>query len=175
MVKGKRRQQTLLVIVIGLACVWLADRVLGVGLRTRRTTLRQHIASEEIALRTALVTQQRKEAIRTAYQQYAPYFAEGLTDRELMAEFLKETERIAQDSGVLIVNLSSDNVPSTGRDSTTYKAQLKVEASVQQLVNLLEKIQNSRLLITLDSFSLSPKDKEASSLTLEATIMLSVP
>jgi hypothetical protein len=98
-----------------------------------------------------------------------------LPDRELIATFLKETERLTQQSGVAIVDLTPDHSPSKTAGHTTYKAQLKAEAALEPILTFLYQLQNSRLLLRLDRFSLTPKDELASAIRLDATISVIVP
>lgn len=175
MVKGKAREKLLWMVAGGLAIGFVGERVIFSGLRTKSRTLRQQIVAEEVQLRTSVSLQKQKATILQDQQKYADYFLPGLPDRELMVTFLKETERLAQESGVAIVDLTPDHQPSKTAGQTTYKAQLKAEAALEPIVNLLYQLQKSRLLLRLDRFSLTPKDEQASAIRLDATISVIVP
>jgi len=175
MVTWKKREKLLLIVVIGLAVCWLGERMLVGGLHRRLTTLQREIAAAEVELRTGLRVQQRKDLVLDESRRYSPYLLSGVPEREILARFLKEIEQLAHESGVSIVSFKPDNQPSKSHDFTAYKAQLRAEANVEQLLDLLAKIQNSRLLIKLDQFSLTPKNEQASILTLETTLSMAVP
>lgn len=173
--KGKARERLLWVVMGALAVAFLGERFLLSGVRTRNRTLRQQITAEEVKLRTSIGMQKRKAAILSDQRKYADYFLFPADDRERIAAFLKETERIAQESGAAIVDLIPDNQPSKVAGQTRYAAQLKVEASMAQFLTLLHHLQDSRFLIKVDRFSLTPKDEQASSLRVDTTISLVVP
>lgn len=173
--KGKGHEKLLLVITIGLVVLYLGDRLIFSGLRTRSQTLRQEIAAEEVRLRMGVSIQKRKGAMLNEQKKYAVYFLPTTQERELIAKFLKETERIAQESKITIADLTPDNQPSKAAAQRTYKAQLKAEATLEQLLTFFSKLQASQLPIRLDRFSLTPKDEQASSLRLETTISMVVP
>ncbi len=173
--KGKIRQRLLWIATISLAVVFLGDRVLFSGMRAKNNALKRAITDEEVTLRSGVGIQKRRGLIETDQKKYAGYFLSAASDRELIAKFLKETERIAQEAGVSIVDLTPDNQPSKGVEYKLYKAQLKGEATVEQLLNLLYKLQTSRLLIKLERFSITPKDEHANAVRLETTISMAVP
>ena len=173
--KGKARQRLLLIATISLAVVFLGDRILLSGMRAKNTALKRTITEEEVTLRSGVGIQKRRSLIEAEQKKYAGYFLTAASDREIIGKFLKDTERIAQEAGVSIVDLTPDNQPSKGLEYTLYKAQLKAEATLEQLLNLLYKLQTSRLLIKLERFSITPKDERASTVRLETTISMAVP
>ena len=172
--KGKTRQRLLWIATISLAVVFLGDRVLLSGIRAKNHALKRAITDEEVTLRSGVGIQKRRGLIETEQKKYAGYFLPAASDRELIGKFLKETERIAQEAGVSIIDLTPDHQPSKGLDKL-YKAQLKAEATVEQFLNLLYKLQTSRLLIKLERFSITPKDERADAVRLETTISMAVP
>lgn len=175
LMKGKLRERLLWMVTIGLGTVFLVDRVLLSGMRAKSEALRREITTEEVGLRSGVGIQKRKGMIQGERQRYSGYLLPPASDRELIGTFLKETERIAQEAGAVILDLTPDNQPAKGAPYKLYKAQLKAEASVEQLLNFLYKLQTSRLLIKLDRFSITPKDERAALVRLETTISMAVP
>lgn len=173
--KGKGRERLLWALTIGLGTVFLVDRVLLSGMRDKGEALRREITAEEVDLRSGVGIQKRKGIIQNERQRYGGYLLPAASDRELIGNFLKETERIAQEAGAVILDLTPDNQPVKGAPYKLYKAQLKAEATVEQLLNFLYKLQTSRLLVKLDRFSITPKDERASLVRLETTISMAVP
>ena len=175
MIKGKGREKLLWALTIGLGVLFASDRLLFSGLRTKSQTLHRKIAEEEVKLRMGVGIQKRKDTILNEQKKYALYLPPPAQERELIARFLKETERIAQESGVTIADLTPDNQPAKGMEYKIYKAQLKAESTMEQLLSFLYKLQTSRLPIKLDRFSIAPKDEQATTLRLETTISMAVP
>jgi len=175
MVKGTGRHKLLLAATIVLAVVYLADRMVLSGLLTRMRQLRTAITTEEAALRMNLGLQARKAALLDESKTYSAYLITASPEHEITARFLKEVERIAQESGVSLTDLTPDAQPSKTTDVRTYRAQLRADATLWQLWKLFDQLQRSHLLLTLDRFTLTPKDEQASLLRLEATLNLAVP
>lgn len=175
MMKGVGRERLLWVSTIGLAVLFLGDRLLLSGMRAKGEALRREITEAELTLRSGVGIQKRRGLIESEQKRYGGYFVQAASDRELIGTFLKETERIAQEAGAMIVDLTPDNQPAKAGNYKIYKAQLKAEASTEQLLNLLYKLQSSRMLIKLDRFSITPKDDRASLMRLETTISMAVP
>ena len=176
MAQWKKREKALLIGTIGLALLYLSDRLLFSSLRAKQQSLHQEIAAAELTFRTGLAVRQRKDAILREQKQYASYFLPASPERELTATFLKEAERLAQGSGAVIMDLTPEiQPPSSAAGQRLYRAQLKAEADVEKLLRFFQALQTSRLLVKLDRFSLTPKDEPASVLRLEATISITVP
>lgn len=169
------RERTLWIATVALGMLFLSDRVLLSGLRAKGETLRREITAEEVDLRSGVGLQKRRGTIQTDRQRYGHYLLPPASDRELIGKFLKETERIAQEAGAVILDLTPDNQPAKGAPYKLYKAQLKAEATIEQLLNFLYKLQTSRLLVKLDRFSVTPKDERAALVRLETTISMAVP
>ena len=144
-------------------------------LRLRLRDLNQQIDAEEKILKHNLSTRERKDQILKEYTNYQSYLLEPEQDRKIIAEFLKEVEKLAQISGVSIINLTPEGEQEYGEGHQRYNAELKAEAYIEQIIDFLYKIQTSNLLIKMDKFSLSPRDKEANILNLETTISIAIP
>ena len=175
MIQWNARERVWLALVLGLAAAWVTDRVIVTGWRDRAVSGRRQVAEAELALMVDEQTARRKDRIRSEYQQYAPYLLGALPEREIVAQFLKELERVAQEAGVTIVSLTPDRQAAPRQDSTVYTAQFKGEATLEQCVGLLAKVQQSRLLMTCDQLTLAPKDAAASALRMEMVVSLAVP
>lgn len=98
-----------------------------------------------------------------------------MEQRQIIEELLKETERIAKDLGVSIISLSPQEPSEQPKEYKKYKADLRMEGSLEQIINFLYKVGNSKLLIKLDRLSFSPKDEQASLLKAETTVSIAVP
>lgn len=176
LLKGQAgRERILWVATISLGLLFLGDRVLLSGMRAKGETLKREITAKEVDLRSGVGIQKRKGMIETDRHRYGSYLLPPASDRELIGKFLKETERIAQEAGAVILDLTPDNQPAKGSPYKLYKAQLKAEATTEQLLNFLYKLQTSRLLVKLDRFSITPKDERAAVVRLETTISMAVP
>jgi len=170
----KGKQKILVYVVVGILVYAFIGRFIFFGLGARLKQLKQQTKLAEANLKKGLETQKRKDIISSDYDKYHLFLAiEKMEQRQIIEELLKEVERIAKDSGASLLNLSPQEA--TEQDKRRYKADLRIEASAEQILNFLYKIQESKLLIKLDKISVSPKDEQASMLKAEATISIAVP
>lgn len=172
-VKGK--QKILVVASIYVVSIFLADRIFLYGLRSKLRGVRQQIKAEEARLKKNLSIKNNKDKILSDYNNYQPYLKEWLVDeKQTTAQLLREIERLAKSSGVSIVNLNPQEGPEQAKGYNKYKADLRLEASPEQLISFLFGVSESKLLIKIDKLSLVPKDEQASVLRIEALISMAV-
>lgn len=173
--KGKQK------IVLTVAATVLVCAVIGkyffMPVATKLRQLQQEIRAEEEKLKVSLTIEKRKDKIISEYNQYQRYLElkSDLSDAEIVTRFLKDIEKIAQESGLSIITLNPQNQPDLSQGYRTYTADLRAEANLKQLLNFFHKIQNNQLLIKLDKLSLTPKDEQATALRLDTTIRIIIP
>jgi len=171
-----RSQKILSYVAGGIICVFFIEKFFFAGLRAKINTLNQQIKKEEVDLKIGIDIQKRKDSILKDYNNYKDYLSgQNISDKEIFTGFLKEIEKLAQESGLSIINLTPQNEPQKIRDYTKYNADLKAEAPLEKFFDFLNRIQNDKLLVKLDKLSLSPKDEQASLLKIEATISITIP
>jgi len=172
----KGRQKILLYAGAGLVAVIFIGRFLFVGLAGSLKKLDCQIKIEEQKLKNVAAIQKSKDAIIADYDRLKPHIdIEKTPERQIIEELLKEVEKIAKDSGGSVLNLSPQAQIEETKTCKKYKADLRMEANVEQVINFLYGVQNSRLLIRVDRMSLSPKDEQATTLRVDMALSLAVP
>jgi Tfp pilus assembly protein PilO len=172
----KTKQKILSYLLLAGIIVFLILRFIFLGLNNRLKQLNQQIKLTEGKLKRVLEIQRMKDVVTADYKEYQPYLKlEQLSERDTVEELLKEVESIAKDSGVSVINLSPQEGPEQTKEYKKYKADIRLEASFEQILNFLNKIQEDKLLIKLDRISLVPKDEEAQILRVEGTISIAIP
>lgn len=176
-IKINNREKILIYFIAALILFFLIERLLFSGLRGKSKAISQQIKVEEARLKSGLEIQKRKEKIEAECKELKPYLekTEGISEQEIFAKFLKEVEKIAQDAGVSIVNLSPQGEIQEEADSKKYDAEFRAEGNLTQIFTFIYKIQTNTLLIKLDKMTLSPKDEQANITKIAATISLVVP
>jgi len=177
MMKINRREKLLIYAVAGIILFFLIERFLFSGLRGKAKSVSQQIRIEEARLRAGLDIQERKDKITAEYKELKPYLekTEGISDREIFAKFLKEAEKVAQGAGVSIVSLSPQDETLDEPEDVKYNADLRAEGNINQVLDLMGRIQNSPLLVKIDKMSLSSKDEKASTIKVEAVLSMVAP
>lgn len=171
-----KKQKILASIAVLMAGVFLVERVVFSGMRSKSKKISQQIKLAESMLEKDLSLHGSKDKLIAEYNKYQVYFkAKEFNSEQLMAEFLKEIERLAKDSAVSVVSFSPQAVPEDTRGSVRYKADLRLEANYNQALIFMQKIQESKLLIALDKVSFVPKDERASILKLDIVASMAVP
>lgn len=173
--KLKRNEKILLFLAAGIVSVFLIQKFFLSGLAGKIKSVHRQVKSEELKLRTAMEIQKRKADIMDDYKKYKSYLENSeLSDVDAVTTFLKDVERMAQESGVSIMNLSPRSEAVETADHRKYEADLRVEAAPDRIFDFLNRIQNNKFLIKIDKFSLSPRDETATILRLETTLSVTV-
>ncbi len=137
--------------------------------------LSKKISIQELAFRKGLNIQKSKDRIAHEYKEYSKFLIKDTNDRDIIAGFLKEIEKITQESGLSVVNLAPEEKIVLAKEYKEYKANLRMEGSMEKLLNFLNKVQNSSLLIKLSKLNFISKDEQASVLRIDVTVSLIVP
>jgi len=167
------RQNFLAAAAILLVALFLFEKLFLSGLRTKIRAMDQEIKKAETGLAVAMNVQARKEFITEDNKAYDRYFGQGkISDVKLVTDFLKEIEVIAQKTRISIVSLNPDNKPREDGGYKKFYADLRFEASSEQIHQFLNEIQNSGLLIKAEKIAITSRDESAASLRVDATISM---
>jgi len=170
------RQKILIYITCGIVGIFLIEKFFFSSLRVKIKSLYQQIRVEEANLKAGIEVQKRKDSALKDYQDYKNYLsATEQSEKEQFTGFLREIEKLSQESGLSILNLTPKNEPENIKDYKKYTAELRAESSLENLFKFLEKLQNDNMLIKLDKFALTPKDELATILKLDSTVSISIP
>lgn len=141
----------------------------------RINKIQQGIRVAELEVKEGLRVQAQKKEIVEEYKKYGHYIKQaGISVREKTGNFLKELERTSQEANLSVISLTPSEILENGQ-KTHYRADFKAEGDMEEVLFFFNKIQESKLLIKVDKFSLSPKDKTATDLKLDAKIGMSLP
>jgi hypothetical protein len=147
-----------------------------VGLAGSLKKLNSQIRIEEQKLKNVLAIQKSKDTITADYERLKSYIdIERMPERQIIEELLKEAEKIAKDSGGTVLNLSPQAQIEEAKTYKKYKADLRMEANVEQLLSFFYGLEKSRLLIKIYRMSLSPKDEQATTLKVDMALSMAVP
>jgi len=138
--------------------------------------LDQQIRLSEARVERVIGIQKEKSAVSAECKKYQAYMeAASWDERRIMEELLKEAERIAKDSGVSVINLSPEPGSEQDKEYKKYKVSLRVDASLEQLLVLLNKIAEDKLLIKVEKLAVVPKGEAAELLKVETIISIAIP
>jgi len=138
--------------------------------------LNRQIKLAEAQLQKIAGIQKERGAVTAECDKYKSYLeASSWDERRVFEELLKTVERIAKDSGVSVINLSPEPGVEQGKEYKKYKVSLRVDADLEQLLILLNKIVSDKLLIKVEKLAITPKGETAELLKVETTISIAIP
>jgi len=169
--KSKNRN----IIIISLVAIIILAIFVIKPLINKIESIQKNLRFAEVGIKESLQVKTQKIDIENEYLQYEMYLNEaGSSKRERIGNFLKEIERLSQEADISITNLSPlETEEKEGLDA--YGADFKSEGGIEDILFFINKIQESKMLIKLDSFSFSPKNDAASILKLNAKIVMVLP
>ena len=174
--KLTKNQTIFLYLGAGLSLLVLMERFFISEFRDRLYKFEQQIRLEEARLRKDLNIQRTKDIILKDYEYCKPFLRLNDADeKDIVADLLKEIENLVRISGASVVNLSHHEAKEETPRYRKYRATLRLEATLQQLLNFLHSVQNSELLMKLDKISIVSKDEEAHVLSIDGIITIAIP
>ena len=172
-VKGGKKI-LLYVISASFGILFLANFIFAI-LGSRLKQFNQRIKLAEVKLTQILQIQKARGMVEEESKTYQSFLAvDSWDERHVVEELLKETERIAKDSRVSVINLSPQQTPETGQGCKKYKADLRIDATLEQIYGFLRGVEMSSLLIKVEKFSVASKNEEGDILKSEMTIAIAI-
>ena len=175
MLKIKKREKIIFSVVAGIIVIFMLEKIVFSNFRKKMRELNKKIKVQETAIRNGLSINKSKDRIIQEYKDYAKFLITDAQDQDIVARFLKEMEKITQDSGLSVVNLAPEEKLIETPEYKEYRANLRLEGNMEQLLNFLKKVQDSTLLIKLVKLNLISKDEMASLLRIDVAVSLVVP
>jgi hypothetical protein len=170
---GKRERMVIYPVAV-LVVLFVVVKLCVVPMKHKGEADREAIKKLETDLSSALSISQRKDQIVRDASAYKKYI-QGLQDassRETATKFLKEIEKIAQESNVSILSLTPEHAAGTAEDDKILLASLRAEGDAKQFYVFIGKMQESTLLLKLEDFALTAKDEESGALKMDMSISL---
>ena len=170
-----RPQRITAVTVVVLVCLFGFYRVVVTGMQQRFHRLAQLIRIEEARLERNVAVLQARARIEADYARAQPYFASvGDNDKQILARLLQEIESTVRSVNGSIVNLSPRSQIDDEQLCTRYGADVRLELTPADVLRFLRAIEESGLLISVDTFTISAKDDAAAVLRFEGVVSLAV-
>jgi len=171
-VKLKKNEALLLYALAGLAGFFLVPKVIFGPFHEKLTGLSRDVILEEARLKKGKGLEAEKEQILKEYEKYATYFSlQGFSDEEVVANLLKEIEKVGRSSGLAIVDMKPQQEVKTDKFSKQFYIGVKAEADMRRLVKFLFELQNSQILFSVEKMSVAPKSEESPDLIIALTIV----
>lgn len=169
------RKKILFYITAGMAAVFLFNRYVIKGIGSQISLVTKQITIAENELGKLVILQSKKNELVEDIKLVIPYVKAVNFQDDGGTILLKEIEQMVHVSGGTILMLNLQNSTSNSDDYKKYLANIRLELSFSQLLMFLGKIQDSKILISLDRFSVAKKDETSGMLKVEGVVALTVP
>ncbi|MFH2137752.1 MAG: hypothetical protein ABII88_04515 [Candidatus Omnitrophota bacterium] len=172
-----KHKKMIIAAVVAVVFIVLFERLFIADLRKQSKNISNQIRIEEVRLREDLGFMEAKDQLFSDYEKCKPFFAtEGLGEKDIKAQLLREVENIVRASGGSVVNLTPQEAGEKGDDQFMfYKANVQVDLTLEQLLKFFDNIQESKMLIKLDKFSVAAKDNKSDILKMDGIISIAIP
>lgn len=157
----KLTKQERLIAYVALVVFLLAffDRFMLEAILSRMDTVESEIRMKELLVKKNLKLLHQKDVITNEDTRYSVYSIQAKSPEEEISGVLKEIERLASESSVVMSEIKPTGIEE-GAVVKKYSIALSCEATMEQLANFMFQIENSKILFTIDTYSLSSKDRE---------------
>lgn len=139
----------------------LVDRIILGPILNKMTLLDERISVQEDLIRKNARIVAEKERIQVVAAEFAPYLRAGSSQEEEVARILGEVEKLARKTSLYVVDMKPMGMTEEAANRK-YTVDLNCEAQMEQITNFMYEIENSPILLVVESFSISPKSKETS-------------
>ncbi|MFA5319908.1 MAG: hypothetical protein WBE75_02855 [Candidatus Omnitrophota bacterium] len=171
--KLDKKQKIIISAVGGILLLLFFNKIIIGGINEKTRVLERQIKLAEAKLVKDTGIQKDKDNLLYEYNAYQSYFKYAKQDQTLIiSDFMKEIERLAKETGVSIVALSPRSEPEKLKEAVKYKADLKVEGTLAQVLTFMCQIRDNKLLIGFDKVLLAPKDETGLLIRLEGVISI---
>jgi hypothetical protein len=168
----KKTEMMLAYAIGGLLLVILVVRVIFTPFHQKLGALDRDATLAEARLKKGLGLIEKKDEIEQEYGKYASYFSlQGNSGEEAVAAFLREIEKLGRASGMTIVDIKPQKESAGDKFSQQYQISIKAEATMEGVVKFLHALQESSLLFGVDKMVLVPRGEEASTLSVNLTVV----
>ena len=156
---SKREKMVLFGSILAVSCA-LVDRVIVNSLAKKLAGQDAQIAAREAEIRKDLKIAAQGKRIVTLHDSYKPYIGTQSTENEEFTVFLKEVDTLARDSGIYVVDMKPNGTKEEG-ESKKYLINLNIEAEMASLVKFMYAVEDSKKLMTVEKYQISPKSKDS--------------
>lgn len=167
--RSAREKMVLCAAVLALSAAFV-DRVVVASLSRKAKELDAQIAAREAEIRKDLRIVAQKRRIEIQHVNYKPYLGTMSTENEEFTAFLKEVDTLARDNTIYIVDMKPTGTKAVG-NAKQYLINLNIEAEMPAVVRFMYGIEDSKKLMTVEKYQLSPKSKDSA--TAKCSLLVS--
>ena len=170
-----QREKVILYVSVAVVLVVFADQlILGPIVRSLHS-LDQKIYDTEANIKGSIRLLGQKEKMKKEAEHYASYAKSSKSSEEEILVLLKLIQELASQASVNLL-YSKPGGGGESKQRNVYRVSLECEGQMEQLINFFYAIENSKLLLQIEKYSLQPTAKGSSVVKCAAVVsMASIP
>lgn len=159
--KLSKKEKIIFYLVIFFVSLVILDRLIASPVLNKMKSLDKEIKKKEAQIKKDLRIVARKDRILAENVKYSSFLDAFQSKEDQAASSLKEIEDYADKASVYLVDMKPSSTKESGA-SKKYLINLNCEAQMEQLISFMYNIENSKELLTIERFQISPKAKGSS-------------
>lgn len=156
-----KREKAVLYGAVIAVFLTIVDRLIIAPISSKMTSLDKAIQEEESRIKTNLHILAQKDKIVANSAKYSSFLTNSKSEEEEITFLLKEIETMSNDASVYLIDLKP--MESKSEDlSKKYSVNLNCEGQMEQIIKFMYNIENSKSLLAIERYQITPKSKESS-------------
>ena len=164
-----KREKMILYVTSFAVSIMVVDRFVVRPIVNTFHSLDQEVHDLQTNIRKSIRLLAQKERMLNEAKQYASYSAELKSPEEEAVALLKHVEELANQSSINLLYAKPAASPPQ-EQIKKYYVNLEFEGQMEQLVNFFYQIENSKLLLRIEKYTLQPTAKGSSVVKCTATV-----
>ena len=164
-----KREKLIFYLTVLFVSLTLLDRMVISPISSKMQSLNKEIQEKETGIIKNLRILAQKDRISAESNKYSGFLDVPKSEEEETTALLKEIESLANKSTIYIVDMKPAGVKEIG-SSKRYMVNLNCEAQMEHITDFMYNIENSRKLLTIDKYQISPKERVSSIAKCSMTI-----
>lgn len=168
--KLSKKEKALLYAAVFVGLVVLLDRAIIYPVYAKIRSLHTQIKEKEFTIVKEMRILAMKDKIAGEAKKYSSYAGVALSEEEEITTLLKEIESLANKSSLYVVDMKPAGAKEEKDKSKKFLVSLSCEGQMEQIMDFMYNVENSKSLLSIERYQISPKSRESSVATSSMTI-----
>ena len=171
-----QREKLILYVSTAIVMIMFVDRLVVGPIYKSIHSLDQQIHDMETNIKESIHLLGQKDQMMKEAEYYATYSAPSKSEEEETLILLKQIQELANQASVNLLYSKPGGAAAETKERNVYRVSLECEGQMDQLINFFYAIENSKLLLRVEKYSLQPTAKGSSVIKCAATVsMIGIP
>lgn len=166
-----KREKAIFYVTATFLVLMALDRAILYPTFSKMDTLDSEIKTKQVNINRDLRMLSQKNRILKEVAKYGSYLNKPQSEEEGVTTLLKEVESLANKSSLYIVDMKPAGLKIDEKKSQRYAVNLNCEGQMEQIMDFMYNVENSRKFLTIEKYQISPKTKLSSVVNCTMTIV----